>query len=140
MKKVKIELDATRNIFTYYIEVIIRFFAVPIDLFKIYFIKFRIKKTSRFYKIVNYPLANLMVKYLIIGFTIEYLFVIGLYIFEIDQRSIIISASLLALIVFTPTVLKISFIMFIMNVNLSFRILKSIFFTFKSLFTEHDYF
>ena len=140
MKKVKIEFDATRNIFTYYIEVIIRFFAVPIDLFKIYFIKFRIKKTSRFYKIVNYPLANLMVKYLIIGFTIEYLFVIGLYIFEIDQRSIIISASLLALIVFTPTVLKISFIMFIMNVNLSFRILKSIFFTFKSLFTEHDYF
>ena len=139
MKKIKFELDTTRNVFTIIILHIVRFFSIPIGLLPKYFIKFQLKKTSRFYNLVNYPLASLFVKYLILGIVIEYLFIIGLTLFEFDQESIIIASSLLALIVFTPSILKVLFIMLVMITELTIRITKSIYFTLKSLFTEKEY-
>jgi hypothetical protein len=140
MKKVEFELDATRNVFAEIILGAIRFFKVPINLFKKYFKKFGISKKSRFYNLVNYPLANLLIKYFILGLIIEYLFVVGLVLFEFDQKSIIIASSLLALIVFTPSLLKVLFIMLVMITEMTIRITRSIFFTLKSLFTEKEYY
>ncbi|AKM83507.1 hypothetical protein A2422_01385 [Candidatus Woesebacteria bacterium RIFOXYC1_FULL_31_51] len=140
MKKVKIELDATRNIFTYYIEVIIRFFAVPIDLFKIYFNKFQIKKTSIFYNLVNYPLSDYLFKKVIHAAVVVGLFFIGLLVFEFDERSIIIACSLIGLILYFPSFLKFMFIFLVMFTEFMFRLTKVTFFTLKSLFTEQDYF
>ena len=139
MKKVEFELDVTRNIFAEIILGGIRFFKVPINLFKNYFNKFGISKKSRFYNLVNYPLANLLVKYFILGLIIEYLFVVGLVLFEFDQESIIIASSLLALIVFAPSFLKVLFIMLVMITEITIRITRSIFFTLKSLFTESKF-
>lgn len=139
-KKVEFELDATPNFATKIIFGIINFFIIPIGLFKKYFKKFKIKKTSRFYNLVNYPLAEFLYKKVILAVIIEYLFGIGLFLFEFDQQSIIIACSLIGAILFLPSVLKILFLSSVMFLELTLRLTKTAIFTLKSLFTEKEYY
>ncbi|HCR36261.1 hypothetical protein A2130_01400 [Candidatus Woesebacteria bacterium GWC2_33_12] len=140
MKKVEFELDVTRNIFSEIILGIINFFSIPIFLFKKYFKKFEIKKTSIFYNLVSYPLAEYLYKKAIMAVVVEGLFGIGLFVFEFDQNSIIIACSLIGVILFTPAFLKILFIFLVMFLELVLRLTKTTFLTFKSLFTEKEYY
>ena len=140
MKKVEFELDATPNFATKIIFGVIRFFTVPIDLLKKYFKKFKIKKTSIFYNLVNYPLSEYVFKKAIKAVVIMGLFFIGLLVFEFDEISIIIACSLIGAILFLPSLLKILFLSSIMFLGLVFRLIKTIIFTLKSLFTEREYY
>lgn len=140
MSKVKLELDTTPNIFTFLLYEIYRFIMAPIDLFTHYFKIFRIKKTSRFYNLVNYPLSDYLFKKVIHAVIVMGIFLIGLLAFEFDERSIIIACSLIGFILYFPSFLKILFISFVMFIEFVFRITKTTFFTLKSLFTEKVYY
>lgn len=140
MKKVEFELDVTRNIFTEIILGAVRFFLVPIDLFPKYFKKFEIKETSRLYNLVNYPLSDYLFKKVIEAVIVGGLFFIGLLAFEFDERSIIIACSLIGLILYFPSFLKFLFIASVMFTEFIFRLIKTTYFTLKSLFTEKMYY
>ncbi|WKZ25809.1 MAG: hypothetical protein QY322_00665 [bacterium] len=139
MKKVEFELDTTPNFARNIIFELFRFFMVPISLFSGYFKKFEIKKTSRFYNLVNYPLSDYLFRKVIHAVIVIGLFFTGLLVFEFDERSIIIACGLISIILYFPSVLKIMFIATIMFIEFIFRITKTIFFTLKSLFTEKVY-
>lgn len=140
MSKVKLELDTTPNIFTFLLYEIYRFIMAPIDLFTHYIKIFRIKKTSRFYNLVKYPLSDYLFKKVIHAVIVMGIFLIGLLAFEFDERSIIIACSLIGFILYFPSFLKILFISFVMFIEFVFRITKTTFFTLKSLFTEKVYY
>lgn len=140
MKKIKVELDTTPNIATFLLYEIYRFIMAPIDLFARYFRIFRIKKTSRFYSLVNYQLSDYLFKKVIHAIIVMGIFLIGLLAFEFDERSIIIACSLIGFILYFPSFLKILFISFVMFIEFVFRITKTTFFTLKSLFTEKVYY
>lgn len=140
MSKVKLELDTTPNFARNIIFELFRFFMVPISLFSGYFKKFEIKKTSRFYNLVNYPLSDYLFKKVIEAVIVGGLFFIGLFAFEFDERLIIIACSLIGLILYFPSFLKFMFIASVMLIEFAFRITKTTFFTLKSLFTEKVYY
>ncbi len=140
MKKVEFELDTTPNFARNIILEILRFFMVPVSLFSKYFRKFEIKKTSRFYNLVNYPLSDYLFRKVIHAVIVIGLFFTGLFVFEFDERSMIISCSLIGMILYFPSILKFMFIASVMFIEFGFRILKTTFFTLKSLFTEKVYY
>lgn len=138
-KKVEFEIDVTPNFTTKIIFGVIRFFRVPISLFVEYYIKFKIKKTSRFYNLVNYPLSDYLFKKVINAVIVIGLFLTGLFVFGFDERSIIIACSLIGMILYFPSFLKFMFIASVMFIEFVFRITKTVVFTLKSLFTEKVY-
>lgn len=140
MKKVEFELDTTPNFAKQMIFESIRFFMVPISLFTKYFKKFEIKKTSRFYNLVNYPLSDYLFKKVINAVIVIGLFFIGLFVFGFDERSIIIACSLIGMILYFSSFLKFMFIATVMLIEFTFRITKTVVFTLKSLFTEKVYY
>lgn len=139
MKKFKFELDTTKNIFAVIIIYTVRFFVVPISLFQKYFIKFHIKKTSRFYKLVNYPLVDFVFKYLIIGIIVCYLLFIALLKYGIDVETSLIYTGIFTLVVFLYFILKILFISVVSIISFIIQIAQSVFYTLASLFTEKEY-
>lgn len=139
MRKVKLELDVSPNFASKIIFETIRFFIVPINIFEAYFKKFKINKTSRFYNLVNYPLSDYLFKKVIEAVIVEGLFFIGLLAFEFDERSIIVACSLIGLILYFPSFLKFTFISSVMLIEFVFRLIKTTYFTLKTLFTEKEY-
>lgn len=138
-RHVELEIDVKENLAWYLMMQVVRFFMVPVKLFNEYFVKFKLSKTSRFYNLVNYPLSDYLFKKTIEAVVILGLFWIGLYAFEFEEYQFIVAMVLIALILFLPAFLKILFLTSVMIVELIVRIIKSIFFTVKSLVTERTY-
>jgi predicted PurR-regulated permease PerM len=139
MPRVKLELDTTPNLAKRILFEIYRFFAVPIDLFDEYFKRFKIKKASRFYNLVNYRLSDYIFGKVVHAIIVMGTFLIGLVAFEFDERTIIITCSLIGFILYFPSLVKILFISSIIFIEFIFRVIKASFFTLKSLFTESVY-
>lgn len=138
-RHVELEIDVRENLAWYLMMQVVRFFIVPVKLFNEYFIKFKLSKTSRFYNLVNYPLSDYLFKKTVEAVVILGLFGIGLYAFEFEEFQFVVAMVLIALILFLPAFLKILFLTSVMIVELIVRIIKSVFFTVKSLVTESTY-
>lgn len=136
MKKIEFELDAAPNISKYILLRIVDFFVVPYQLFSLYYAKFKIKKTSKFFKYVDYPLSNLIFKYLVFGIIFAYILYLVLYIYGFDEQSIFIYTALITSLIFLPFIIKALFILIIQLIELLYKIIKSSLYTIWSLFTE----
>lgn len=139
MLKIELELDTTRNLSKYLLEQIYRFFYAPYFLFKKYYKRFEIKKTSKYYKLVNYPILNWAFKYIIIAVIILYCVytILGIYTNDFDKS--LLYTGYIGLILYFFQILKFIYFVSAYLIYIAVRIIKTIHLVLKSLFYESMY-